>query len=316
MKTTKGAAPAKTQYDDRFEGGVASDLRAVEGPDGPVVIKRALHRLRVEADWLSDPARSLVEAAALTTIAELIGTSHVPRVLWTAPARNEFAMELIPSRLRNWKKDLIDGIVDLETAATAGRLLGRMHAASSRRRDLAQRFANQRFFRELRIVPYLQRIAERNPDLAPAIDHAAAALLERREALVHGDFSPKNILAKGVELVFLDCEVAHWGDPRFDLAFILHHLLLKADRKGASRAALLEAARRVIEGYRSTGPAIIDGDLSRLVGCLTLARLEGDSPVDYLDDLHVDHVKRRARRLILHPPATLPDIATILNELS
>jgi hypothetical protein len=117
-------------------------------------------------------------------------------------------------------------------------------------------------------------------------------------------------------VVFLDCEVAHWGDPRFDLAFILHHLLLKADRKGAPRAALIDAAGCVLEGYRSTGPAIVDSDLARLVGCLTLARLEGDSPVDYLADLDLDRVKRRACRLILYPPAVLPDVATTLEQLS
>ncbi|WP_375788616.1 NAD(P)-dependent oxidoreductase [Bradyrhizobium sp. Pha-3] len=302
--------------DPRFDGGVASELRAAEAPEGSVVIKRALGKLRVAAEWFSDPARSLVEAAALKAIGELIGAPHVPRVLWTDPERHEFAMELIPSRLRNWKRDLMDGTIDLETASTVGRLLGRMHAASSGRRDLEQRFAEKRFFRELRIVPYLQSIAERNPDLASAIDQAAAVLLARHEALVHGDFSPKNILARGTEVVFLDCEVAHWGDPRFDLAFILHHLLLKADRKGAPRAALIEAAGRVLEGYASTGPAVIDADLARLVGCLTLARLEGDSPVDYLADLDLNHVKRRARRLILRPPALLPGARTTLEELS
>lgn len=302
--------------DVRFEGGVASDLRIIEGPDGPVVIKRARGKLRVAADWFSDPARSLVEAAALQAMAELMGSAHVPRVLWTDAARNEFAMELVPPRLRNWKQDLMDGTVNLETASTVGRLLGRMHAASFGRRDLELRFADQRFFRELRIEPYFRRTADRNPELAAAIDRAATALLARRETLVHSDLSPKNVLANGPEVVFLDCEGAHWGDPRFDLAFILHHLLLKADRKGASRATFLEATAQLLKGYLSTGARIIDAELARLVGCLTLARLEGDSPVDYLADLDLVHVKGRARRLILNPPALLPDITTILEQLS
>jgi D-3-phosphoglycerate dehydrogenase len=302
--------------DLRFEGGVASDLRIVEGPDGPVVIKRALGKLRVAADWFSDPARSLVEAAALQAMAELIGSAHVPRVFWIDAARNEFAMELLPPRLRNWKQDLMDGKVNLVTASTVGRLLGRMHTASLGRCDLEQRFGDQRFFRELRIEPYFGRTADRNPELAPAIDRAATALLARRETLVHGDLSPKNVLANGPEVVFLDCEVAHWGDPRFDLAFMLHHLLLKAGRKGASRATFLEATAQLLKGYLSAGREIIDAELARLVGCLTLARLEGDSPVDYLADLDLVRVKGRARRLILNPPALSPDITSILEQLS
>ena len=164
--------------------------------------------------------------------------------------------------------------------------------------------------------PYFRRTADRNTELAATIDRSAAVLLARRETLVHGDLSPKNILANGPEVVFLDCEGAHWGDPRFDLAFILHHLLLKADRKGAPRAAFLEATAQLLKGYLETGPEIIDAELARLVGCLTLARLEGDSPVDYLADLDLVRVKGRARRLILNPPAVLPDVATILEQLA
>jgi D-3-phosphoglycerate dehydrogenase len=302
--------------DPDLGGGVASDLRIADSPDGPVVIKRALGKLRVAADWFSDPARSLVEAAALHAIAELIGADHVPRVLWTDPAHNEFAMELVPPRLTNWKQDLMSGAINRETASTVGRLLGRMHAESSRRHDLKERFGDQRSFHELRIKPYFWAAAERNPELAPAIATAVESMLACRQAFVHGDLSPKNILANGPDVVFLDCEVAHWGDPRFDLAFALTHLFLKADRKGAPRLDLLDAAGCVLEAYCSTGPAIIDAELAKLVGCLTLARLEGDSPVDYLADLDVAHVKRRARRLILNPPAALSDIASALEQLS
>ena len=302
--------------DERFKGGVASDLRLADGPDGPVVIKRALDKLRVEADWFADPARSLVEAAALQAMASLIGQAHVPRVLWTDPASHEFAMEYVPPRLRNWKQELMSGNVDRETASTVGRLLGRLHAASRGRRDLEQQFGDRRFFCELRIIPYFERLAALDPDLAPTIDQVVTNLLTRREALVHGDFSPKNVLASGAEVVLLDCEVAHWGDPRFDLAFMLHHLLLKADRKDAPRNALLEATESVVQGYLETGLDIIDADLARLVGCLTLARLKGDSPVDYLTDLDLDQVAHRARRLILEPPAMSSDFATIVKDLA
>lgn len=310
------APAARTVRDINLEGGIASDLRVADSPGGPVVVKRARSKLRVAADWFSDPARALVEAAGLQAIAELIGDAHVPRVLWTDPAHNEFAMEIVPARLRNWKRDLMSGIVNRATASAVGRLLGRLHAASSGRRDLARRFGDQRFFSQLRIEPFFWRTAERNPELAAAIDMAVESLMGCRQTFVHGDLSPKNILADGPDVVFLDCETAHWGNPRFDLAFVLSHLFLKADRKGAVRADLLQAAGCILEGYLSTGPDIIDGDLARLVGCLTLARLEGASPVDYLPDLDPVRVKGRARRLILDPPAALPDINTIVEQLS
>ncbi|WP_428391021.1 NAD(P)-dependent oxidoreductase [Lichenicoccus sp.] len=285
-----------------FDRGVASEIRVMEGPIGPIVVKRALPRLKVAAEWLSDPSRSLVEAAALETMAGIIGRDAVPKVLWTDPSRHEFAMELVPPRLRNWKQDLLTDRVDLRTAARAGQLLGQLHAGSGRRDEIRQHFADRRFFEELRIAPYFTRIADRNPDLAPQIDVIVRGMDMRRQALVHGDFSPKNILADGSDVVLLDCEVAHWGDPRFDVAFCMTHLTLKALRRNAGSAAALTAASlQLLDSYRQSGPAILDGDLIRILGCLMLARLEGDSPVDYLKDLDVPATKRIAVHLIVDP---------------
>ena len=225
---------------------MASDIQVVDGPDGLYVLKRALPRLRVAAEWFSDPARSLVEASALKVMAGIIGQDTVPRVLWIDPGRHEFAMELVPPRLRNWKQDLMSGRIDPATASRAGHLLGQLHAGSARRPDLREQFGDTRFFEELRIRPYFTRVAERNPDLAADIEAVVAGMADRRSALVHGDFSPKNILADGADVVLLDCEVAHWGDPRFDLAFCLTHLALKSLRRAAPVAALAMAGTALL----------------------------------------------------------------------
>ena len=304
-------APAEVSVS--FDRGVASEIQVVAGPDGPFVLKRALPRLLVAADWRSDPARSQVEAAALRAMAGIIGQDAVPRVLWTDPERNEFAMELIPPRLRNWKQDLMSGRIDPATAACAGRLLGQLHARSSLRPDLREQFADTRFFEELRVRPYFSRVAERNPDLAGDIDAVVSGMAERRQALVHGDFSPKNILADGADMVLLDCEVAHWGDPRFDLAFCLTHLMLKSLRRAAPAASLVTAGLSLLRTYRESGPAIIDAALVRILGCLMLARLEGDSPVDYLPDLDVAATKRLAVQLLRDPTAR-HSVGTVVLE--
>jgi D-3-phosphoglycerate dehydrogenase len=296
-----------------FGQGVASDIQIVDGPDGPYVLKRALPRLRVAAEWLSDPARSLVEATALQALAAIIGQEAVPRVLWTDPGRHEFAMELVSPRLRNWKQDLLAGRIDLATAHRAGRLLGQLHAGSAERPDLRDEFGNTRFFEELRVRPYFGRVAERNPDLAKSIEAVVAGMAERRAALVHGDFSPKNILADGADIVLLDCEVAHWGDPRFDLAFCLTHLTLKSLRRAAPAAALVAAGLELVRGYRETGPTIVDAALVQILGCLLLARLEGDSPVDYLADLDVAATKGVAVHLLRDPAASSPLGAAVLE---
>ena len=309
-------AGAATPVPVSFDVGVASDIQVVEDPDGPYVLKRALPRLRVAAEWRSDPARSLVEAAALRAVASIIGQDAVPRVLWTDPARHEFAMELVPPRLRNWKRDLMSGQIDAATAARVGRLLGQLHAGSALRPDLREQFADTRCFEELRVRLYFDRVAERNPNLAAEIAAVGQGIAEHRAALVHGDFSPKNILADGADVVLLDCEVAHWGDPRFDLAFCLTHLALKSLRRTAPVAALAGAALALVHGYRETGPAIIDAALVRILACLMLARLEGDSPVDYLSDLDQPEVKCLAIRLLHDPLARSHSGNPIMESLA
>ncbi|MBS0420114.1 MAG: phosphotransferase [Proteobacteria bacterium] len=284
-----------------LDGGVSSDIRIVSTPQGKQVVKRALGKLRVEAEWLSDPARSSIEVQGLRAIAMLLGQAHAPRVLWVDEASHQFAMELIEPRFRNWKRELLRGNVDIDNAVAAGRLLGQLHGRSSDDPSLPAQFANTAPFVELRIRPFFERIAQRNPALAPNVAHTVQELLITRNALVHGDYSPKNLLVDGHDMVILDCEVAHWGDPRFDIAFCLAHPLLKLFRRAASAPPLLSSILAFLTAYRREGRPVLDRHFVRQLGCLILARLEGDSPVDYLSDLNADEVKRFATELILQP---------------
>jgi aminoglycoside phosphotransferase (APT) family kinase protein len=218
----------------------------------------------------------------------------VPEVLSVDAAEHAFTMRLIDGRYHNWKQDLLAGRVDQATARAAGSLLGLLHTRSAGQPELRARFADQTYFQQLRIGPYFERVAERAPGLRSAIRDVTAGMGSRRSALVHGDYSPKNILADGPRIVIVDWEVAHWGDPRFDVAFCLTHLLLKARRRDADDQALTSAAGQFLAGYAETGPAVLDDALYPIAGCLLLARLDGDSPVEYLADLDTGGVRQLA----------------------
>ena len=293
------------QNETPLTGGVSSDIRIVHSPNGDYVVKRALEKLRVDAEWFSDPARSSTEVKGLRSMAELIGQSHVPTVLWSDDATHQFAMEVIDTRFQNWKEQLLRGDIDVRTARAAGRLLGELHTRSTSNPTLAQQFDDRKIFLELRIRPFFERVAERNARLAAAIANVIDGILSTRIAFVHGDYSPKNLLVDGGDVVILDCEVAHWGDPRFDVAFCLAHLLLKSMRRGAPKHRLLNTARAFLREYQAAGMVIVDERFVQQVGCLMLARLEGDSPVNYLGDLDTTAVKAIASALILRPPQTL-----------
>lgn len=291
-----------------LDGGVASDIRIVAGPDGPQVIKRALGKLKVSADWFSDPARSAIEVAAIDTFVRLLGPGSVPEILWARPAENTFAMRLVDPRLRNWKQDLLAGFVDPATATSAGRLLGRLHERSACDESARVQFDDRTYFRELRVEPFFNYVADRNPEHATQIRSVVSDMDMRRSALVHGDYSPKNILADGEDIVVLDFEVAHWGDPRFDVGFCLSHLLLKSLRRGADSAAFTETISAFLRAYSQNGPSVIDSGLSQITACLLLARLEGKSPVDYLADLDPRRVRAIAREMLMPGVRGVDDI--------
>ena len=309
--------PVASASGSELPGGVSSDIRIVEGADGPQVVKTALDKLKVEADWFSDPARSMVEVRALSFARRLLGEGAVPEVLWSRPDEHSFAMSLVDTRYRNWKQELLAGHVDQETARAVGKLLGTLHGSSAAIVEVAADFDDRSYFHDLRIEPFFERVAAKMPSIAAEIRSIADGIWNRRSALVHGDFSPKNILADGSEVVLLDWEVAHWGDPRFDLGFCLSHLILKALRGTADRQVLLEAARNVLDGYEEAAArAIEDADLARVTACLMLARTDGASPVDYLDEAATERVRRTARTILENPGEGIRGHISALGEVT
>jgi aminoglycoside phosphotransferase (APT) family kinase protein len=275
-------------------GGVSSDIYLVEdGPDR-FVVKRALPRLRVRDEWRADVRRNDVERAYLEAVGRLAPGS-VPRVLFAHPAAGYFAMEYLGAGYANWKRQLLDGVFAVATARTAGRWLGAIHRQTAGDAALRARFDTTANFHQLRTAPYLLTTGARHPELREFFESEARRLKATRECLVHGDFSPKNLLvgADG-RLVVLDCEVAWYGDPAFDVAFLLNHLLLKRLYHAPRGGALRELAAAFWQSYlgeRTGLPADWETRVTRLLLLLLLARVDGKSPVEYLDAARADLVR-------------------------
>ena len=131
--------------------------------------------------------------------------------------------------------------------------------------------------------------------------------------MIHGDVSPKNILLGPDGPVFLDAECACMGDPAFDLAFCLNHLLLKclwnpaaADKFAACFEALTDAYLAEVDWESAES---LEARAASLLPALLLARVDGKSPAEYITtDAQRSHVRRCAHPLIESPPAHLKDV--------
>jgi Ser/Thr protein kinase RdoA (MazF antagonist) len=211
-----------------------------------------------------------------------------------------------------WKDQLLDGKVDPSAAHAVGDLIGHLHAASAKDPSAARTFATDENFDALRIEPYFRATARANPDLEDRIDGLAAVTAGTHLAVVHGDVSPKNILLGPDGPVLLDAECGWFGDPAFDLAFCLNHLLLKTIILPDHTAQLHRSARLLLDGYARhidwEPAADLMDRVAALLPLLALARVDGASPVEYLTPPQRSQVRDLARALLSRPASTLDSI--------
>ncbi len=289
-------------------GGVSNVVISAHHGDQRVVVKQALPRLRVHDEWLAKRERALNEGEALRLAAEITPGS-VPRVLDVDGELCALTIEEAPETEVPWKERLLAGDSDPAVAQRLGQVLGAWHAATFRREDVAQAFGDLEAFDQLRVDPYYRTVARRRSQLAAPIDAYVARMEATHVCLVHGDYSPKNVLV-GEGVWVLDFEVAHFGDPAFDLAFMLSHLFLKRVHLSQRDGSLEGCARAFLGAYRDTVPRELQPDTAYVlghVGCLIAARVDGKSPVEYLSEDGRRVARALGESLLISPPATLDE---------
>ncbi len=302
-------------------GGVSCRTVRVTLPDGTGwVLKQALAKLRVRADWFSDPARIHREAAALRWLATLAPAGATAGFVFEDLAEHVLAMTAVPEPHENWKTMLLARGPEQDHTRQFGRLLGTIHRRATEQADaLRAEFGDTTFFDQLRVDAYYRSAAANVPETAGFYAGLIEETFAHRETLVHGDFSPKNILVTGGRLVLLDHEVVHWGDPAFDLGFALTHLLAKARHLPAHRAAFARAAGEFWAAYQAEVGGRFPGVASRAVrhtlGCL-LARVEGRSPLEYLTPAGRTALRADVLALLPAPPDSPDELIQQISRFS
>jgi aminoglycoside phosphotransferase (APT) family kinase protein len=306
--------PDETPHVEPLVGGVSSDISLVEVNGRRFCVKRALSQLKVAAEWRAPVQRNAAEAAWMRAAADWLPHA-APIVLGEDEEAGLFAMEYFdPIDHPLWKVELLAGRVDALFAAAVGRDLATIHAKSAADPSVGLRFANDETFEAIRIEPYLRATGRAHPALTNIFDELARRTAAAKFALVHGDISPKNILIGPRGPIFLDAECAWYGDPGFDLAFCLNHLLLKGARDGATRGPYLVAFRALADAYLAgvdwEPMEALEMRAASLLPALFLARVDGKSPVEYLiTDIERNRVRAFATSMIASPPRRLNDIA-------
>lgn len=299
-------------------GGVASDIAVVSLPGREICVKFALAKLKVADDWRAPVHRNKAEYAWLKAAAAC-APENVPELYGWSAADNGFAMEYLGGHdVYLWKGALLASAPDQGEAQAVAAVLSRIHAASAAPGFDRTPFQNRDDFYALRLEPYLNFTAGKHPDLASKLSALVDSLYAAEAVLVHGDVSPKNILFRNGTPMILDAECATMGDPSFDVAFCLNHLILKALHLPAARQALLASALRFWEHYAPgvvwEDKAALEGRIAALLPALMLARIDGKSPVEYLSDQRRSQVRALAVPLITDPVRSLQDLVAAIDR--
>ena len=287
------------------------------------MVKQSLGKLRVKDDWRSERSRIFREAEAIQALRPdprrrgLAGSGSSRRDNFL------YVMTAAPGGALAWKDLLLGRRADAGVAREAALLLARMINASRGNADLTARFWDRTVFDQLRIDPYYRTTASRHPELRREFDELIGTSLEIRTSLVHGDYSPKNMLVRGEGICLIDFEVVHWGDPAFDAAFLLNHLFLKAFHQPQAQWVFVDL---VHEFWRTLRKTLANGVFGRgfealtvkHLGGLMLARIDGKSPVEYIqDEATKEQVRKAAIRVLVECPATLEKATeTVQEEIS
>jgi 5-methylthioribose kinase len=303
-------------------GGVSNRTVWVERPNGEAwVLKQALSKLRVSVDWFSSPERIHREALGLRWLAQLAPPGVITPLVFEDHTHHLLAMQAVPHPHDNWKTLLLAGQVEEDHISQFARLLGTIHHQAFEHRDeVASVFADRSFFESLRLEPYYSYTAGQVPAAADFLHALIAGTRACRLTLVHGDYSPKNVLVHQDRLILLDHEVIHWGDPAFDVGFSLTHLLSKAHHLPHLRSRFAQAAKQYWQVYTQTmgntlflppsqgGLGEVEARAIRHTLACLLARVAGRSPLEYLADAARLRQKEAVLALLLHPPGCIEEL--------
>jgi 5-methylthioribose kinase len=312
-----GPGPARVEA---LGWGVSNAVLRVETPERRFVLKQSRPQLRTRDAWFSDLDRVYREQEVMQALHSLLPPLTVPEVLFSDRDNYVFAMAHAPAEAVVWKEQLLAGVYDMHLARLAGTVLGRIHEASARAIGRFESFRDRTVFVQLRVDPFYRRVRERRPEVASAVDPIIERMHSASDALCHGDYSPKNILAHGRGFTLVDYETAHVGDPTMDLGFFLSHLLLKAVRRPEDRVRFFDLTRAFWQGYAGEVRFRPLDDLQahgiEHLGVCLLARIDGTSPVDYLTwEAQREAARALGRTILLDRPQRWDEVLALAEGL-
>jgi len=310
-------------FDEKFKSikitdGVSSDIWYVKSKLREFCVKRALAKLTVKEDWFAPVNRSNFEAEYFKTCKN-INKLAFPKILGHDKKKYILAMNWYnKDQYKLWKSSLLKKYIETKDGKRVAEILVKKHAHFFNKKAIKDKFSNDKTFHAIRIEPYILFTSNSYPQYKKLFDKNIDNLSKNKKTLIHGDFSPKNILIGKDSPVILDAETACWGDPVFDLAFCNNHIILKSILNFEIKDKYISLSKCFLDTYISflnweNKDEFIERFLS-LVPIFILARLDGKSPVEYFQKGHIERSRGLAKKLIENNVKTLSHYFQTWND--
>lgn len=298
---------------ENLTGGVSNKTVLVTSSSGSIVVKQALSELRVATSWTCSPERIHREGLGLRVLKSVLPSGATPNWLAEDETDHILVMSAIPKPHINWKSLLFKGQSETGQIDQFAALLAAIHTAHIT--EAMAPFHDTRFFEDLRLSPYYGYTASRVAESATFLHDLTEETRQQTDHLVHGDYSPKNVLVHNGQLILLDHEVMHVGDPAFDIGFAMTHLLSKAHHLTPHRRIFVNAAHQFWSRYATQTDA--DRDLAEraarhTLACL-LARVSGQSPLEYLSAQEQQRQKAVCLEIMHASAVTRMDVTMVIE---
>lgn len=297
--------------------GVSSDIWYVNSNNKEFCIKRALSKLTVKEDWFAPVERNNYEAKYFSVCKKIL-PAPFPKILGHDKKKFILAMEWFNSKSYIlWKKELLNKKLSISQAENIAKILAKIHSIFYNKKKYEKIFTNDKIFFDIRIEPYIMFTSKHYPKYKSNFLDAANSLVMNKSTIIHGDFSPKNILIGKKSPIILDAETACWGDPIFDLAFCSNHLILKSVLHLDSKRSYINLLHKFIVKYFSylkiekKDTCIIR--FINLLPLLMLARVDGKSPVEYLNGYQKKYVRTFSQALLDKKTKNLSELFNFLE---
>ena len=303
----------------RLEGGVSSEVYYVKTNKSDYCIKRSLKKLLVKKNWIANTNRIKYEYLWLKHCKKII-SRNIPKTFEFDNKKKYIVMEYLnDSKYKTLKQLYFNKVVNIKTIKLISKHLYKIHSSSKNLKTKKIFDGNNNNFYDLRLDPYFNEVGRIYPKYKKYIKNINKNYFENSSTLVHGDFSPKNILIGKNKIIYLDAECCNFGDPVFDLVFFTNHLLIKSifikDKSQEFIKSYIIFYKEYLNNLNLKNYKSYINRIIEMTPIMLLARIDGKSPVEYLNSKKIKNIIRKKSFLLLNSKINnLNDIVGIINE--